>query len=170
MTNKNGLQRISITVSRWGSSTTAFCLSILGVLIWLAFGPSNHFSNTWLLSITVITDVIIFIMVFSIQNTQARDSKAIQLKLNELITADKHARDTFIGLETMTDAELAKLDEEFKNILLQLEVHPVVHKLHAALKQEKNNRPNFYQQAEHLVGAIFSPLTPLNGNDEHKKV
>jgi low affinity Fe/Cu permease len=107
--NKN-LQLISVTVSRLASSTYAFLLSIVGVLVWLVTGPYYHYSNTWLIIITVITDVIIFIMVFSIQNTQARDSKAIQLKLNELIIADKSARDTFIGLETMTDVELEKLD------------------------------------------------------------
>jgi len=156
---QNSLQKVSVTVSRWGSSTLAFILSIVGVLAWLAAGPYFHFSNTWLLAITVVTDVIIFIMVFSIQNTQFRDSKAIQLKLNELIVADRKARDTFIGLETLTDGELASIDDEFKQLLGQLDVHPAMHKLHAHIKQEKAKRPSFYQQTEHLVSAILSPLT-----------
>lgn len=155
---KTKLQHISITVSRWGSSTIAFLLSILGVLIWLATGPIFHFSNTWLITITVITDVIIFVMVFSIQNTQARDSKAIQLKLNELIAADQKARDTFIGLEALTDSELQTLDEEFKQLLGNVEVHPVMHKLHATIKHEKVHRPNFYQQAGHLMDSLLGPL------------
>lgn len=156
------LQRISITVSRLASSTNAFLLSILAVLIWLITGPYFHFSNTWLIAITVITDVIIFIMVFSIQNTQFRDSKAIQLKLNELIVANKKARDTFVGLETLTDTELEALDDEFKNLLTQLEVHPAMHKLHATIKHEKTKRLGLVAQTEHIVDALLKPLNTQN--------
>lgn len=163
--NKTILQKISVTVSRWASSTYAFLLSIVAVLLWLVTGPFFHYSNTWLIAITVITDVVIFIMVFSIQNTQFRDSKAIQLKLNELIVADKKARDTFVGLETLADNELAALDDEFKKLLAELEVHPVMHKLHESIKQEKAKRPTFYQQTERFVDALFKPL----GSDNHKK-
>lgn len=151
---QNRLQKISITVSRLGSSTMAFILSIVGVLVWLTLGPLFDFSDTWLLAITVVTDVIIFIMVFSIQNTQFRDSKAIQLKLNELIVADRKARDTFIGLETLTDSELTAIDDEFKQLINQLDVHPAMHKLHASVKHEKAKRPSFYQQTGQLLGQI----------------
>jgi low affinity Fe/Cu permease len=151
---QNSLQKISITVSRWGSSTLAFIFSIVGVLLWLSLGPLFHFSDTWLLAITVVTDVIIFIMVFSIQNTQFRDSKAIQLKLNELIVADRKARDTFIGLETLTDSELTAIDDEFKQLISQLDVHPAMHKLHTTVKHEKAKRPSLYEQTGQLLGQI----------------
>jgi low affinity Fe/Cu permease len=141
-------------------------MSIVGVLVWLVTGPYYHYSNTWLITITVITDVIIFVMVFSIQNTQARDSKAIQLKLNELIIADKSARDTFIGLESMTDSELQKLDDEFREIIARLNVHPVIHQLHDSIKKEKTRRPTMYEQAGHLVDNLLRPLT--FSDDEHK--
>jgi low affinity Fe/Cu permease len=158
---KRYLQRFSITVSRLGSSTNAFLLSMLVVVVWLIIGPHAHFSNTWLLAITVITDVIIFVMVFSIQNTQARDSKAIQLKLNELIVADKKARDNFVGLETLTDDELIALDDEFKKLLTKLDtVHPAMHKLHSAIREEKSQRPTFAEQAGHFVSNIFGIKPP----------
>lgn len=160
------LQRLSIAVSRRASSTNAFLLSIFTVLVWLVAGPYFHFSNTWLLSITVITDVIIFIMVFSIQNTQFRDSKAIQLKLNELISADKTARDAFIGLEELNDAELTALDDEFKRLLTQLDVDPAMHKLHETIKREKAKRPTLYEQTEHFMDTL---LSPLNLKDHDKK-
>lgn len=100
-------------------------------------------------------------MVFCIQNTQNRDSKAVQLKLNELIVADKRARDTFIGLETLTDEELVDLDDEFKRLLTSLEVKPAMHKLHKKVSTEKERRKNLYDnlygQAEHLVGSILNP-------------
>lgn len=163
---RNFLQHISMAVSRVGSSTAAFILAIIGVLVWLASGPYFHFSNTWLITITVITDVIIFIMVFSIQNTQFRDSKALQLKLNELISADKSARDTFIGLETLTDTELAALDNEFKQLLVKMDVHPAMHKLHEHIKKEKSKRPGFYEQAEEFMDNL---LKPLNINGDSKK-
>lgn len=144
----------------------AFVLSIIGVLAWLITGPYFHFSDTWLITITAITDVVIFIMVFSIQNTQRRDSKAIQLKLNELIAADKKARDTFIGLETLTDGELTQLDDEFRQLLAKLDVPPPsIHKIHKSIKQEKAKRPGFYEQAEHLVDNL---LSPLNSKDDKK--
>jgi len=161
---KQALQRLSINVSRVGSSTAAFLLSIAVVLVWLATGPYFHYSEKWLITITVITDVIIFVMVFSIQNTQFRDSKAIQLKLNELIAADQKARDTFIGLETLTDTELATLDQEFKQLLERMDDGAAIHKLHASIKREKARRPTFYEQAEHFVDKLFEPL---NGT-EHK--
>jgi low affinity Fe/Cu permease len=155
---KINLQHISIAVSRRASSTNAFLLSIFTVLVWLVTGPYFHFSDTWLIAITVITDVIIFIMVFSIQNTQFRDSKAIQLKLNELISVDKKARDTFIGLEELNDAELLALDDEFKKLLVELDVHPAMHKLHETIKREKQKRPTIYQQTEHFMDTLLSPL------------
>lgn len=145
----------------------AFVLAIAGVLAWAVTGPYFHFSNTWLIAITAITDVVIFIMVFSIQNTQYRDSKAIQLKLNELIAADKKARDAFIGLESLTDGELTQLDEEFQQLLAKIDAPPPgINKLHKTIKQEKAKRPGFYEQAEHLVDTL---LSPLGGKNNDKK-
>jgi low affinity Fe/Cu permease len=159
---KNSFHQISANISRWAGSTWAFGLAILGVLVWLVSGPYFHFSDTWLIAVTAVTDIVIFIMVFSIQNTQNRDSKAIQLKLNELISADKKARDTFIGLETLTDGELSELDDEFQQLLAKLDAPASMHKLHKTIKQEKAHRPAFYEQAEHLVDTLLSPLNNKN--------
>lgn len=159
---KNSFRQISANISRWAGSTWAFGLAILGVLVWLVSGPYFHFSDTWLIAVTAVTDIVIFIMVFSIQNTQNRDSKAIQLKLNELISADKKARDTFIGLETLTDGELSELDDEFQQLLAKLDAPAAMHKLHKTIKQEKAHRPAFYEQAEHLVDTLLSPLNNKN--------
>jgi low affinity Fe/Cu permease len=156
---KNMIRKSSLLMSRLGSSTGGFVFSIVGVVLWLASGPYFHYSERWLITITAITDVIIFVMVFSIQNTQFRDSKAIQLKLNELIIADKTARDTFIGLETLTDNELTILDEEFKELLKHVDAHPVVHKLHNTIKEESRKRPTIYEQTEQFVDSLLKPLS-----------
>lgn len=168
---KTVFRHISAKISEWAGSTFAFVLAVVGVVVWLVSGPYFHFSELWLITITSITDVIIFIMVFSIQNTQNRDSKAIRLKLNELIASNKQARDTFIGLEELTDSELAELDDEFQQLLTNLNTPKSMQKLHKAVKQEKAKRPAFYEQAGHLVDKVLSPLgplDPLNGRNEHK--
>ncbi len=142
---------------------TAFTSAIGLVIIWLALGPYYGYSDTWMIAITVITDVVIFLMVFSIQNTQNRDSKAVRLKLNELITADKKARDTFIGLENLTDDELEALDSEFQLLVSKLEVHPAMHKLHNKITEAKAKRLSFSEQAEHIVDTV---LNPFNGKHD----
>ena len=152
------ISRFSQWISRSSSSPFAFFLATVGVLVWLISGPFFHYSNTWLVTIATITDVIIFIMVFSLQSRQNRDSKAIQLKLNELIAADQKARDSFIGLEEMTDEELDELDQQFQRLLTDLETTnrpSALHKLHKSIRQEKAKRPSLYKQAEHLVDRII---------------
>lgn len=163
---KDTLNRISLKISSWAGSANAFAVAILVVIAWLVSGPIYSFSDTWLLAITVITDVIIFLMVFSIQNTQNRDSKAIRLKLNELIIANKSARDTFIGLETLTDSELEVIDSEFKELLANKDENHALHKLHAKISEEKAHRPSFSEQAGHFVETI---LEPFNGNHDDQK-
>jgi low affinity Fe/Cu permease len=163
---RNAFRHFSSKASAWAGSTAAFLLATLIVIVWLLAGPSAHYSDTWLIVITVVSDVIIFLMVFLIQNTQNRDSKSIQLKLNELISANKQARAEFIGLENMTDTELEDLDEEFKKLLATLEVTPAMHKLHKHIRHEKAQRSSITEQAGHLVDTL---LKPLNGNHDEKK-
>lgn len=79
-------------------------------------GPTFHFSDTWQLIINTATTVITFLMVFLIQNTQNRDSKAVQLKLDELIRALKSARNELVDLEDLSDEELKKLEEQFQRL------------------------------------------------------
>ena len=155
---KHLVHKLSLRISHWAGTPLSFFLAAVGVLVWLVVGPVFHFSNTWMLSISTITDVIIFLMVFSIQNTQNRDSKAIQLKLNELIAADKKARDSFIGLESLTDEELTEIDAEFQKLLDKLDETSALHKLHKTIRREKASRPGFYKQAEHFVDQLIKSV------------
>ena len=139
---KNPFRSLSTKISTLAGSTWAFALAVLGVLVWVVTGPYFHFSNTWLVAVATITDVVIFLMVFSLQAGQNRNSKAIQLKLNELIAANKQASNAFIGLESMTDEELGELDSEFKEMIEAITAKPVLHKLHSKIKEEKSNRSN----------------------------
>ena len=103
-------------ISKVTGSPTVFILALLLVMLWGTSGSSFQYSNTWQLFINTITTVVTFLMVFLIQNTQNRDSKATQLKLDELLKTSKGARHDLIDLEDLSDDELEKLHIEFQHI------------------------------------------------------
>ena len=86
-----------------------FLLCCLLVLVWAASGPLFHFSDTWQLVINTGTTIITFLMVFLIQNSQNREGKALQAKLDELIRALDTAQNRFIGLEQRTEQEIGEM-------------------------------------------------------------
>src|SRR6266513_6152939 len=94
-------------------SAWAFTGAVFVIVVWLVTGPTFHFSDTWQLIINTATTIITFLMVFLIQNTQNRDAKAMQLKLDELIRAVKNARTELVQMEGLTDEELDELQKEF---------------------------------------------------------
>jgi len=94
----------------------AFVLSVTLLLVWAISGPFFGFSETWQLIINTATTIVTFLMVFLIQNTQNRDSRAFNLKLDELIRSTKKARNALIDLENMTDEELAEIQKQFERI------------------------------------------------------
>jgi low affinity Fe/Cu permease len=94
----------------------AFLVALGVVAFWMVSGPFFHFSDTWQLAINTGTTIVTFLMVFLIQNTQNRDAKALHLKLDELIRANRHARNALIDLQNLTDSELQALEVEFRKL------------------------------------------------------
>ncbi len=90
-----------------------FILAVGLIGVWALTGPLFHFSDTWQLVINTSTTILTFLMVFLIQNTQNREAQATQLKLDELIRAIQGARNTLVNVEDLSDAELARLRQEF---------------------------------------------------------
>ena len=101
---------VADALTRAAGTPWAMGLAALIVIVWLVSGPLFGFSDTWQLVINTGTTIITFLMVFAIQTSQNRESKALHLKLDELIRATKGARNAFIEEEFETEAEL-KLDE-----------------------------------------------------------
>ncbi len=96
--------------SRACGQPLTFVFMVALVLVWALTGPLFHFSETWQLVINTGTTIITFLMVFLIQNTQNRDNAAVQAKLDEIILTSK-ADNHYIGIERLTDSELAELQQ-----------------------------------------------------------
>src|SRR6187551_591716 len=94
----------------------AFAAAVLLILVWLVSGPIFGFSNTWQLTINTGTTIVTFLMVFVIQNTQNRDARVMQLKLDELIRAVESARNELVDMEDLSDAELQRLQHQFESL------------------------------------------------------
>ena len=94
------------------------------ILVWAVLGPVFHFSDTWQLVINTGTTIVTFLMVFLIQNTQNRDARAINLKLNELIRSIDKARDQMIDIENLSDLELDELHAKYERIKAECESRP----------------------------------------------
>src|SRR5512139_112206 len=99
-------RRFANNVSRVAGSPWAFTLSIALIVLWLISGPLFHFSDTWQLVINTTTTIITFLMVFLIQNTQNRETRAIHIKLDELLRAVHDARTNLVSLEDASDEEI----------------------------------------------------------------
>ncbi len=113
---KQRFAQLALWVSDATGSPPAFVLAILTVLAWAVTGPLFGFSDSWQLVINTGTTVVTFLMVFLIQATQNRETRALHLKVDELIRAQRNARNIFADLEHATDEELEKLEREFRRI------------------------------------------------------
>jgi low affinity Fe/Cu permease len=109
---RNEFNRVADRVNVGLGSLWALLLSVIVVIVWAVTGPVFNFSDTWQLFINTGTTVVTFWMVFVIQNSQNRASKAVQLKLDEVIRALDGAENKFIRLEAATEGVLAEREAE----------------------------------------------------------
>ena len=103
------------TAAHAGRAST-FCLALAVIVVWAVSGPVFGFSDTWQLIINTGTTIVTFLMVFLIQNTQNRDTEALQLKLDELIRAHEGARNRLLKLEDLTEEEMAHIRRTFMEL------------------------------------------------------
>lgn len=113
---KKQFNKFAETTAHALGTARAFVIAVGIVLIWAASGPIFHFNDTWQLTINTGTTIVTFLMVFLIQNTQNRDARATQLKLDELLRAIELARNSMVNLQDMTDQELDALEQEFRRL------------------------------------------------------
>ena len=134
----NIFERISYYCTIFTGSTLAFIFASLIIIIWLITGPLFDFSDTWQLVINTGTTIVTFLMVFLIQRAQNKDSKAIHLKLNELIASLKGPSNRLIDVEELNEEEIKILSNYF-------------HKLSEMAKKEKDlSQSHSIEEAEEL--------------------
>src|SRR6202171_4507053 len=95
---EGALERMAGTVAQWTAQTMAFVWAVLLVVGWAVVGPVFHYSDTWQLFINTVTNLVTFLMVFLIQRAQNKDTLALQIKVNELIAAQKGAHNSLIAI------------------------------------------------------------------------
>jgi low affinity Fe/Cu permease len=106
--------RVACVTAHWMGKPITFLIAAALVIIWAATGPVFHYSDTWQLVINTSTTIVTFLMVFLIQNTQNRDTMALQLKVSELILCLNEAENRFASAEDLTDKELEELHKELQ--------------------------------------------------------
>jgi low affinity Fe/Cu permease len=121
--NSNGVEecrevfhRLAHGIAQVAGSPWCFLTALVLIAGWAATGPLFHFSDTWQLVVNTATTIVTFLMVFLIQNTQNRDTKAIHLKLDELLRGVRGARTRLVNLEELSDSELDELQREFQRL------------------------------------------------------
>jgi len=137
-------ERMSTAITCFTGSSSAFGIALGVVIIWGITGPIFKYSDTWQLVINTGTTIITFLMVFLIQKSQNKDSKAIQLKLNELIAASRHASNRMVDIEDLTEDELDTLHKYYQKLSDISEEDDDIHKSHSIdaaedLQDQKSN-------------------------------
>jgi low affinity Fe/Cu permease len=142
-TNKNSFKKtfdkFSTTVTKATGSPSAFLVAALIVLLWGITGPIFHYSDTWQLVINTGTTIVTFLMVLLIQQSQNKDTVALQLKLNELIACNEKASNRLIDIEDLTDDELQVLKKFYVKLSDLAEKESNLHASHSIDEAEDNN-------------------------------
>jgi low affinity Fe/Cu permease len=135
------LEGLAQKTSQFAGSTIAFIVAILFVVGWLITGPHFNFSDTWQLVINTGTTIITFLMVFLIQRSQIKDSKALHLKLNELIASLKGPSNRLVDIEDFSEEEIETIHKYYQRIAQKAELEKdrtVQHSIETEKKKEKD--------------------------------
>ena len=149
--NQSIFESFANKATAFTGSSPAFIGAALIVVIWAISGPFFNFSETWQLVINTGTTIITFLMVFLIQKAQNKDSKAIQIKLNELIAASEKASNRIVDIEDLTEKELDNLHKFYEELSDLAESDNDLHQSHS-IDAAKNNH-EFKKRGRDLNGA-----------------
>jgi low affinity Fe/Cu permease len=138
-------ERFSARVTRLTGRPVAFILACIIIIAWGLTGPVFHYSNTWQLVINTGTTIITFLMVFVIQQSQNKDTTAIQLKLNELIAASSTASNRLVDIEDLSEEEIRTLKKFYIRLAELAKNETDIHQTHSideakALHDEKKEK------------------------------
>jgi low affinity Fe/Cu permease len=115
-TSKRRFNEFAKRMAAWAGRPSTFFAALLVILLWALTGPFFHFGDTWQLIINTSTTIVTFLMVFLIQNTQNRDTEAMQIKLDELIRSARGAHNALLDLEELDSEELDKIRKTYEDL------------------------------------------------------
>lgn len=136
--NRNFFEQFANEATRFTGSSWAFIAATLVVILWAVSGPVFNYSETWQLVINTGTTIITFLMVFLIQKAQNKDSKAIQIKLNELIASNEKASNRIVDIEDLTEKELDILHRFYEKLADFAEEDLDIHTSHSIDAAQRN--------------------------------
>ncbi len=132
--------KVATRITRMAGSPASSISAVLIILIWLVTGPIFDFSDTWQLVINTGTTIVTFIMVFIIQQSQNKDTTAIQLKLNELLACEERASNRLVSIEDLTEEELMVLKKFYTHLAKLSREGKDLHSSHSLDEAENNYR------------------------------
>jgi low affinity Fe/Cu permease len=146
------MNRLFSIAAQWTARQTGRAHTFIGaiavIVLWAATGPMFGFSDTWQLIINTGTTIITFLMVFLIQNTQNRDTTAIQLKLDELIRVNQDARNRLFTLEDLSEEELERVKAQFAKLAKKAPTIETRHELEQAAEEIAEAREKLHEAQE----------------------
>ena len=113
--NRSKVVRVTSAVTDWLGSVTAIFVALGVIVLWAISGPLFGFSDTWQLIINTLTTLVTFVMVFVIQSSQNRDSRAIQVKLDEILYVLTNADDDLVGIEDLPESRIKVLQKHVRD-------------------------------------------------------
>jgi len=145
--DKSIFEKFSNWATKFTGSSYAFLGAVTIVAIWAVSGPIFNYSETWQLIINTGTTIITFLMVFLIQKSQNKDSKAIQIKLNELIAANDKASNRMVDIEDLTEKELDQIHCYYEKLADFAEEDQDIHSSHSidAAKRNQDYKYTFFK-------------------------
>lgn len=156
-------ERVSARVTQKAGSPAAFLVALAVILIWAVTGPIFRFSDTWQLVINTGTTIITFLMVFVIQQSQNKDSLAVQLKLNELIACEERASNRLIMIEDLSGEELETLRNFYVKLAVLAKKDNDLHSSHSVDEADDNQEYKLEHRKSRLL-VRKSKTTPHHGN------
>ena len=138
--HRHPFEAFSRRITNWTGSTPAFLLALAVILAWSMTGPLFHYSETWQLVINTGTTIVTFLMVFLIQRAQNKDSLALHLKLNELLSATKTASNRLVSVEDLDEQELQLLRRYYARLAVEARADADLHQTHTLAEAAVNQQ------------------------------
>lgn len=157
---KNLFERFANWATNATGSSAAFIIAALTIVIWAATGPLAHYSETWQLIINTGTTIITFLMVFLIQKSQNKDSKAIHLKLNELIASHEGSSNRMVNLEDLSEEELDQLRKfymKLSRLAIDEDDITCTHSIDAAEENHQIKMGHYRSRESYVTGSSGKP-------------